>query len=98
MATMKAIETAAAASAVMMAASNGDAAKTPYKSAKPRLLARTWSESCDDVDVPGSPKTPRTSTTPGERKPAKKSKKLIRCDTVWRLLIKKNAGVKELII
>lgn len=38
------------------------------KAKKPRpVLARTWSESyeLEDVEVPGTPKTPRTSTTPG---------------------------------
>lgn len=45
-----------------MATSNGER----YKARKPRgLVARAWSESCDEIEVPGSPKTPRTSTTPG---------------------------------
>lgn len=38
------------------------------KAKKPRpVLARTWSDNYDiqDVEVPGTPKTPRTSTTPG---------------------------------
>lgn len=38
------------------------------KAKKPRpVLARTWSESYEiqDIEVPGTPKTPRTSTTPG---------------------------------
>lgn len=38
------------------------------KAKKPRpVLARTWSENYEiqDVEVPGTPKTPRTSTTPG---------------------------------
>lgn len=35
-------------------------------SKKPKpLLCRAWSENCQEVDVPGTPKTPRTSTTPG---------------------------------
>lgn len=45
-----------------MATSNGER----YKARKPRgLVARAWSENCEEVEVPGSPKTPRTSTTPG---------------------------------
>lgn len=45
-----------------MATSNGER----YKARKPRgLVARAWSESCEEIEVPGSPKTPRTSTTPG---------------------------------
>lgn len=47
-----------------MATTNGE----QYKARKPRpLQARTtsWSENCDDIEVPGTPKTPRTSTTPG---------------------------------
>lgn len=38
-----------------------------YKSSKkPRpLLNKNWSELCQEVEVPGTPKTPRTSTTPG---------------------------------
>lgn len=38
------------------------------KGKKPRpVLTRTWSENYEiqDVEVPGTPKTPRTSTTPG---------------------------------
>lgn len=38
------------------------------KAKKPRpVLARTWSENYEiqDIEVPGTPKTPRTSTTPG---------------------------------
>lgn len=44
------------------ATSNGE----NYKAKKPRpLLSRAWSENCEEVEVPGTPKTPRTSTTPG---------------------------------
>lgn len=47
---------------IRMATSNGER----YKARKPRgLVARAWSENCEEVEVPGSPKTPRTSTTPG---------------------------------
>lgn len=36
------------------------------KASKPRpILNRAWSDLCDDVEIPGTPKTPRTSTTPG---------------------------------
>lgn len=37
------------------------------KKPKP-LLCRAWSENCQEVDIPGTPKTPRTSTTPGRKK------------------------------
>nr|CAH7744018.1 unnamed protein product [Callosobruchus chinensis] len=45
---------------------NGD--RCPHNLAKLRPV--NWSESydMDDVDVPGTPKTPRTSTTPGHEK------------------------------
>ena len=43
-------------------ASNGDHIKVM----KPKpIISRTWSDSYEDVEVPGTPKTPRTSTTPG---------------------------------
>ncbi|XP_028131329.1 GTP cyclohydrolase 1 isoform X1 [Diabrotica virgifera virgifera] len=51
-----------------MATVNGDHTTNNIKAKKPRpLLARTWSENYEikDVEVPGSPQTPRTSTTPG---------------------------------
>ncbi|KAI4472115.1 gtp cyclohydrolase i [Holotrichia oblita] len=37
------------------------------KKPKP-LICRSWSENYDDVEIPGTPKTPRTSTTPGHEK------------------------------
>ncbi|VEN52951.1 unnamed protein product, partial [Callosobruchus maculatus] len=45
---------------------NGD--RCPHNLANLRPV--NWSESydMDDVDVPGTPKTPRTSTTPGHEK------------------------------
>lgn len=47
---------------LIMATTNGE-----YKARKPRpLQTRTsWSENCEEIEVPGTPKTPRTSTTPG---------------------------------
>lgn len=33
------------------------------------MLARTWSDTyeIEDIEIPGTPKTPRTSTTPGTK-------------------------------
>lgn len=47
----------------VIAQTNGEQQKAPRR---PRpLISRAWSENFDDVEVPGTPKTPRTSTTPG---------------------------------
>lgn len=47
----------------MEATKNGE---TYNNSRKPKpLLNRAWSENCEEVEIPGTPKTPRTSTTPG---------------------------------
>lgn len=45
---------------------NGDhfAGQGMIKKPKP-LICKSWSENYEDVEVPGTPKTPRTSTTPG---------------------------------
>lgn len=56
-----------------MATTNGDHCVNHInngvvKAKKPRpVLSRTWSESYEkqDIEIPGTPKTPRTSTTPG---------------------------------
>lgn len=47
-------------------ATNGDQTNCKKTIQRP-VLARTWSENYDltDIEVPGTPKTPRTSTTPG---------------------------------
>lgn len=44
----------------VVATSNGEQKRRPRP-----LIARAWSENFDDVEIPGTPKTPRTSTTPG---------------------------------
>ncbi|XP_023011515.1 GTP cyclohydrolase punch isoform X1 [Leptinotarsa decemlineata] len=54
-----------------MATTNGDHCANNIKTKKSLpVLSRTWSENYDitDVEVPGTPKTPRTSTTPGHEK------------------------------
>lgn len=44
-----------------------------YTDRRPKLAplkTRTvsWTDNGDDIEVPGTPRTPRTSTTPGKRK------------------------------
>lgn len=46
------------------------------KKPKP-LICRSWSENYDDVEVPGTPKTPRTSTTPGRLNPSIRISKIL---------------------
>lgn len=49
-------------------ATNGEVVTNGVRKARPRLaLARSCSENYEinEVEIPGTPKTPRTSTTPG---------------------------------
>lgn len=57
-----------------MAAASTNGEQCQYERPRPRLAPlqnRTvsWSENTnDDIEIPGTPKTPRTSTTPGNFK------------------------------
>lgn len=50
---------------------NGDTRENGVGSNKicakpPAILPRRWSETLDDIEIPGTPKTPRSCKTPGE--------------------------------